>query len=104
VAQLAPARSAWRVAVSGETSSASARTGGWCLADELVPCGQSARPGRDAQSAKDDDEPAVAAMFVGELPGKRPGEGRVSGGGYVAAVAQVVPEQGGDGLGNVEPR
>jgi hypothetical protein len=48
--------------------------GGWCLADELVPCGQPARPGRDAQLVKDDDEPAVAAMFAGELPGNSQGE------------------------------
>lgn len=33
-------------------------------------------------------------MFAGELPGKQPGRGRVGGGGHVAAVAQVVPEQG----------
>ena len=42
-------------------------------------------------------------MFDAELPGKQPGRDRVGGGGHVAAVAQVVPEQGGDGLGNVEP-
>jgi len=77
--------------------------GGWCLADELVPCGQPARPGRNAQPAKDGDELTVAAMFAGELPGKQSRRGRVGRGGHVAAVAQVVPEQGGDGLGNVEP-
>ena len=76
---------------------------GLCLADELVPCGEPACPGRYAQLVKDDDEPAVAAMFAGELPAKQPGRDRVGGGGHVAAVAQVVPEQGGDGLGNVEP-
>ncbi len=42
-------------------------------------------------------------MFAGELPGKQPGRGRVGGGGHIAAVAQVVPGQGGNGLGNVEP-
>ena len=50
--------------------------GGWCLADELVPCGQPARPGRNAQPAKDGDELTVAAMFAGELPGKQPRRGR----------------------------
>lgn len=38
-------------------------------------------------------------MFAGELPGKQPGRDRVGGGGHVAAVAQVVPEQGGDPAG-----
>ena len=40
---------------------------GWCLPDELAPCGQPARPGRDAELVKRPDEPAVAAMFAGEL-------------------------------------
>jgi hypothetical protein len=50
---------------------------GWCLADEFAPCGQPARPGRDAKLVKDADEPAVAAVFAGELPGKQPRRGRV---------------------------
>jgi hypothetical protein len=76
---------------------------GWCLADELVPGGQPACPGGDAQLVKDADEPAVAAMFAGELPGKQPRRGRIGCGGHVAAVAQVLPQQGGNGLGHVEP-
>ncbi|HEY5988487.1 MAG TPA: hypothetical protein VIV12_19225 [Streptosporangiaceae bacterium] len=42
-------------------------------------------------------------MFAGELPGKQPRRGRVGCRGHVAAVAQVLPQQGGNGLGYVEP-
>jgi hypothetical protein len=61
------------------------------------------RPGGDAQLVKDADEPAVAAVFAGELPWKQPRRGRVGCGGHVAAAAQVLPQQGGNGLGHVEP-
>jgi len=44
------------------------------MADDLVPCGWPARPGRNAQPAKDGDELTVAAMFAGELPGNSQGE------------------------------
>jgi len=49
------------------------------------------------------DEPAVAAVFAGELPGKQSRRGRVGGRGHVGAVAQVLAQQGGNGLGHVEP-
>ena len=52
---------------------------------------------------KDADESVVAAMFAGELPREQPRRGRVGCGGHVAAVAQVFPQQGGNGLGHVEP-
>ena len=50
--------------------------GGWCLADELVPCGQpGAAPGPECRAlAKDDDEPAVTAMFAVSCPGNSQGE------------------------------
>jgi hypothetical protein len=35
---------------------------GWDLAGELPPCGQPARPGRDAELAKHADEPVVAGL------------------------------------------
>jgi hypothetical protein len=60
---------------------------GWCLAGEFAPCGQPACPGGDAHLVKNADEPAVAAVFAGELPGKQPRRGRVGCGGHVAAVA-----------------
>jgi hypothetical protein len=41
------------------------------LLRELAPCGQPARPGRDAELVEHADEPAVAAVFAGELPGKQ---------------------------------
>ncbi len=46
--------------------------GGWCLPGELAPGGQAARPGRDAKLTENTDEPAVASVFAGELPGKQP--------------------------------
>ena len=45
---------------------------GRCFVDELMPGGQPAGPGRDAELVKDADDPAVAAVFAGELPGKQP--------------------------------
>jgi hypothetical protein len=59
-------------------------------------------PGRDAELVKDAHEAAVAAVFAGELPGKQPRRGRGGRGGHLAAVAQVLPQQGGNGLGHVE--
>jgi hypothetical protein len=52
---------------------------------------------------KNADEPVVAAILAGELPGKQPRRSRVGCRGHVAAVAQVFPQQGGNGLGNVKP-
>jgi hypothetical protein len=76
---------------------------GWRLADELAPGGQPACPGEDTQLVKGADEPAAAAMVAGELPGKQPRRGWIGGRGHVAAVAQVLSQQGGNGLGHVEP-
>jgi len=76
---------------------------GWCVADELAPGGQPARPGGDTELVKHADEPAVAAMFAGKLPGKQPRRSRVGRRGHVGAVAQVFPQQGGNGLGHVKP-
>ena len=77
--------------------------GGWRLPGELAPGGQPARPGRDAELVEHADEPAVAAVFAGELPGKQPRRGRVGCRSHVGAVAQVLPQQGGNGLRHVEP-
>jgi hypothetical protein len=54
---------------------------------ELAPSGQAACPGRDAELVKYPDEPAVAAVFAGELPGKQPRRGRIDGRGHVARLA-----------------
>ena len=75
---------------------------GWCLVDEFAPGGQLACPGGDAELVKDADEAAVAAVFGRELPGKPPWRGGGGRGGHVAAVAQVLPQQGRNGLGHVE--
>ena len=75
----------------------------WCLPDKFAPGGQPARPGGDAKLVKNADEPTVAAMFAGELPGKQPRRGWVGCRGHVAAVAQVFPQQGGNGLGHIQP-